>query len=144
MDNQKDYEALEEKQTYTILDCLETNDPQNIFVRSPSLNREVTLIYKILMMVFAIVIIECVIVFGGWGICRLTPDRGICYDDMNTLSYFIFFFTVNAGTFACVLGATLIILVFMSMMDRCRDRIVNINAELKNDDNNPTGAEVDV
>uniref|UniRef100_A0A6C0C8P5 Uncharacterized protein n=1 Tax=viral metagenome TaxID=1070528 RepID=A0A6C0C8P5_9ZZZZ len=127
MDSQKDYEALEEKQTYTILCCFKTDNPQNIFVRSPYLNRCTIDICIFLQVWFAIVVIECVIVFGGWELCRLTPNRLFC--SSGTSASLVFAVMANIIAFAVILLGAAIVAAFIFMT--CA--IINVNDELKND-----------
>jgi len=138
--NQKEYEIIENAHTYTILGCFETNNPQNIFVRSPSLNEFAISSCKIFMIIIVIAIIEVVILFGGWGICRASFGGAVCGNN-SFWGYLIFIFTANAGAF---MGGVVVCSIFLAIMHVfccLHDEIININKEL-HDQNNVSG-EVD-
>uniref|UniRef100_A0A6C0C988 Uncharacterized protein n=1 Tax=viral metagenome TaxID=1070528 RepID=A0A6C0C988_9ZZZZ len=144
MDDQQKYVALEEKQTYTILCFFKTDDPQNIFVRSRSLNRFVMLICRILAIAAAVVIVESVIIFGGWRICRLTDSRSFCKDDTEGLGYIIFILMYHLLAFVIFFIGSVLVTLFISVIYFCRIRITDINNELKNLPDNIVGNESDV
>jgi hypothetical protein len=123
------YETVDEEtgntisQEFIILGCFKTNNPQNIFVVSPTLDSLLRVIFGVFVIISIIIIFEAIVLSINWF-------------DHDTMS---FTFVILANLYGIGIGLVLFIgiIIILGIITLLYEAIININKEFNSQKNNP-------